>query len=202
MNFWIYRDNRQQGPFGYEELEHMGLTPQTPVWYEGLAKWLPAGEAPLTRPLFAGSGEAASADRSSEYTGYTEVTDSSEYSGNRRNPENPENSENSEPAEPARVAGTSRWSGWLKGGQRAAEPTSPGQAVAEPHNLFWAIFTTLCCCLPLGIVSIIMSAQSRSRAKAGDIAGANRYSEISAWLIMVSFALGMITMPLSMIMYM
>ena len=40
------------------------------------------------------------------------------------------------------------------------------------NNLIWAILTTLFCCLPLGIVSIVYAAQVDGRAAAGDIAGA------------------------------
>jgi hypothetical protein len=36
----------------------------------------------------------------------------------------------------------------------------------------WAILTTLFCCLPLGIVSIVYAAQVDGKRAAGDIAGA------------------------------
>ena len=41
-----------------------------------------------------------------------------------------------------------------------------------PNNLVWAILTTLFCCLPLGVVSIVYAAQVDGKAAAGDIAGA------------------------------
>lgn len=173
MNIWIYRDNRQQGPYTFEQLEQMGLTPKTPVWYEGLTKWLPAGEAPLTRSLFESGAESTD--------GYVEVT---------------EVKPTSESAQPQQA-------GWFTAAESAQTqtpaPTQAKSADAPPSNLFWAIFSTLCCCMPLGIVSIIMSAQSRSRAKAGDMESADKYSEASAWLIMISFACGMITVPFSLL---
>lgn len=52
MDIYIHRDGQQQGPFTLEQLQGMDLTPDTPVWYEGLADWQPAFRAPATAPLF------------------------------------------------------------------------------------------------------------------------------------------------------
>jgi hypothetical protein len=41
----------------------------------------------------------------------------------------------------------------------------------------WAILTTLCCCLPFGIVSIVFAAQVDSKYNGGDLAGALQASE-------------------------
>ncbi|MBB1062150.1 CD225/dispanin family protein [Marilutibacter spongiae] len=41
-----------------------------------------------------------------------------------------------------------------------------------PNNLVWAILTTLFCCMPLGIVSIVYAARVDGLRAAGDIAGA------------------------------
>lgn len=47
-----------------------------------------------------------------------------------------------------------------------------------PENyLVWAILTTLLCCLPLGIVSIINATKVSSAYTAGDYAGAQKASE-------------------------
>jgi len=49
-----------------------------------------------------------------------------------------------------------------------------GQPVGPPPSnyLVWAILSTLFCCLPLGIVSIVFAAQVNSKHAAGDVAGA------------------------------
>ena len=43
---------------------------------------------------------------------------------------------------------------------------------AVSNNLVWAILSTLFCCLPLGIVSIVHAAKVNGLLAAGDIAGA------------------------------
>lgn len=62
------------------------------------------------------------------------------------------------------------------------------------NNLVWAILSTLFCCLPLGIVSIIHAAKVNGLLAAGDIAGARDASEkakkwaiwsAGAWLVLV-----------------
>ncbi|MCC4595732.1 CD225/dispanin family protein [Xanthomonas campestris pv. phormiicola] len=62
------------------------------------------------------------------------------------------------------------------------------------NNLVWAILSTLFCCLPLGIVSIVFAAQVNTKLAAGDVAGAREsadkakkwaiYSAI-AWVVLV-----------------
>ncbi|KIP84378.1 MULTISPECIES: CD225/dispanin family protein [unclassified Stenotrophomonas] len=46
-----------------------------------------------------------------------------------------------------------------------------------PNHLVWAILSTLFCCLPLGIVSIVFAAQVNGKVAAGDIAGAREASD-------------------------
>ena len=45
-----------------------------------------------------------------------------------------------------------------------------------PNHLVWAILTTLFCCLPLGIVSIVYAAQVDGKRAAGDLPGAYKAS--------------------------
>ena len=49
----------------------------------------------------------------------------------------------------------------------------PGPQGAPPPNyLVWAILSTIFCCLPLGIPSIVFSTQVNSKWAVGDVAGA------------------------------
>jgi hypothetical protein len=50
-----------------------------------------------------------------------------------------------------------------------------------PNHLVWAILSTLFCCLPLGIVSIVYASQVDGKRAAGDIAGAREASSKAGW---------------------
>ena len=59
-----------------------------------------------------------------------------------------------------------------------------------PNNLVWAILSTLFCCLPLGVVSIIYAAKVDGLAAAGDIQGAQQASDnAKKWAIISAVAL-------------
>jgi|SRR5665648_1009382 len=49
-------------------------------------------------------------------------------------------------------------------------------AAPPPNYLVWAILTTLLCCLPLGIPSIVFSTQVNSKWALGDVVGAQAAS--------------------------
>jgi len=51
-------------------------------------------------------------------------------------------------------------------------PGGPGPGAPIKTYLVEAILVTLCCCLPLGIVSIVFAAQASSKQGAGDTVGA------------------------------
>lgn len=57
-------------------------------------------------------------------------------------------------------------------------PQVPGPQGTPPANyLVWAILTTIFCCLPLGVVSIVFSTQVNSKWALGDVAGAQDASD-------------------------
>ncbi|MDQ1484136.1 MAG: hypothetical protein QOF35_2212 [Actinomycetota bacterium] len=51
-----------------------------------------------------------------------------------------------------------------------------GAQGAPPNYLVWAILSTVLCCLPLGVVSIVFSTQVNSKWALGDVAGAQEAS--------------------------
>lgn len=58
-----------------------------------------------------------------------------------------------------------------------------------PNYLVWAILTTLFCCLPLGIVSIVYAAQVDGKRAAGDLPGAHKSSHnAKMWAIYSAIA--------------
>lgn len=52
-----------------------------------------------------------------------------------------------------------------------------GNQVKPDNNMLWAILSTLFCCLPLGIVSIINAAKVDGLYKAGDYDGAKEAAD-------------------------
>lgn len=53
----------------------------------------------------------------------------------------------------------------------------PPQGAPPPNHLVWAILSTILCCLPLGIASIVFAAQVNSKWQAGDHRGAQESSD-------------------------
>ena len=57
-------------------------------------------------------------------------------------------------------------------------PPVGGSREYIPNHLVWSILSTLFCCLPLGIVSIVYASQVDGKRAAGDIAGARENPEM------------------------
>ena len=68
-----------------------------------------------------------------------------------------------------------------------------------PNYLWQSIVVTLCCCLPLGVVSIIFAAQVNSKLAQGDIAGAQDASQKAKMFALIGFGVGIVVIILSMI---
>jgi uncharacterized membrane protein len=64
--------------------------------------------------------------------------------------------------------------------------------VPPPNYLVWAILTTILCCLPFGIVSIIFAAQVNTKWAAGDFTGAQNSSKNAKLWAWLSFAAGIL----------
>jgi cytochrome c biogenesis protein CcdA len=92
----------------------------------------------------------------------------------------------------------------------APPPAGPvyGTATAAanvPTYLWQSIVVTLCCCLPLGVVAIIYSAQVNSKLSAGDMTGAvdaSKKARMWCWIALagglVGFAIGIILQAVGM----
>lgn len=83
----------------------------------------------------------------------------------------------------------------------APQPATPLQGPEpEPSTyLIWNILATILCCLPSGIVGIIMSSKVSRRYDTGDIIGARSASEAAAWWLIVSIVLGLVAVPFQLI---
>ena len=61
MDFFIYKDNKQQGPYTLGQLAGTGLSSETLVWREGMAQWTPAWQVAELRGVLSGTYKAAAA---------------------------------------------------------------------------------------------------------------------------------------------
>jgi predicted secreted protein len=69
----------------------------------------------------------------------------------------------------------------------SAQPPEPyNNREYIPNNMVWAILTTLFCCLPFGIVSIVYAAQVDGRRAAGDVDGARTAADKARFWAIVS----------------
>jgi len=62
-----------------------------------------------------------------------------------------------------------------------------------PNYLVQSILVTLCCCLPLGIVALVYSAQVNSKLVAGDVAGAQAASKSAKTWSIIALVAGIVT---------
>ena len=67
------------------------------------------------------------------------------------------------------------------------------QLPPKPDNcLVWAILSTLCCCLPFGIVAIVYASQVDGKYAAGDYQGAVDSANKAKTWCWVSFGIGIV----------
>ena len=67
--------------------------------------------------------------------------------------------------------------GGYGGGQFGAGGPGGPMGAPPPNYLVWSILSTLFCCLPLGVASIVFAAQVNSKWQGGDAAGAMESSQ-------------------------
>ena len=88
------------------------------------------------------------------------------------------------------------------GGGYGGAPPPPGgyyggpPGTPPPNHLVWAILSTLFCCLPLGIASIVFAAQVNSKYAAGDFTGAQESSRkarsFALWATIIGLVLAVL----------
>ena len=165
MKVWVYLDGRQQGPFEFEQLLDMPVDQDTKVWFEGLDKWYPAGTLEQMRPLFDGSlTSVRNAHTEPETETAREVTEVIEIA-----------------EQPAGATATAA----------AALHRQPDEP-CPPTYLGWSIFLLICCCSPLSLAAVIASICTSSYYGRGRLDSARKASEVAAWLVMISIALGLL----------
>jgi len=77
------------------------------------------------------------------------------------------------------------------------------QGSPPPNHLVWAILSTLFCCLPLGIASIVFAAQVNGKWTAGDVAGAQDASkkarQFALWATIVGVVIAVLYILLAVV---
>jgi uncharacterized protein YqhQ len=66
-------------------------------------------------------------------------------------------------------------------------------AATVPNYLIPAILSTVFCCLPLGVASIIFATQVNSKLAAGDTAGAMESSKKAKMFMFIAIGLGVLS---------
>jgi len=75
-------------------------------------------------------------------------------------------------------------------------PGAPAGGQPPANNLVWGILTTLFCCLPLGVASIVFAAQVNGKWAAGDYAGAQESADKARKFAMWAAIAGVIVIVL------
>ena len=102
---------------------------------------------------------------------------------------------------------------WANAYYGTPQPAAPVMTAADPRNgsyqapmpptyLVWAIISTICCCLPAGVVAIFYAAKVSPAYQAGDLEAARKASEKAAWWVVISFVAGLISAPFSVLLSM
>jgi hypothetical protein len=80
------------------------------------------------------------------------------------------------------------------GAPQYGQPYGQPAGSPPPNYLVWAILSTIFCCLPLGIASIVFAAQVNGKYAAGDVAGAQESSrkakQFAIWSAVVGVVVG------------
>jgi hypothetical protein len=77
--------------------------------------------------------------------------------------------------------------------QQWSPPPSSGAEANIPNYLIPAILSTVFCCLPLGVASIIFATQVNSKLATGDVAGATESSKKAKMFMFIAIGLGVLT---------
>lgn len=173
MKIWIYADGRQQGPFDTEQPAELKIDATTPVWYDGLDRWKPAGQCPELQQLLSGDGNCR-AESDSQSDKHADEA----------------------PIRPAAPAPAPKRPAPAPAPAPAAAASAASDDECPPTYIGWSVFLTICCCSPLSIGALIASICVGTAWNGGRHGQARKASQWAAWLIMCAIALGFLPMML------
>lgn len=157
MSFYFYLNERseQQGPVSLDRFLELGLTSDTLVWKQGMDSWERAGSVAEIREYLkahrAASARAPEPDVSKSPGPQPQASTSSPEPGAEARAHEGESTQKGETRGQSSFSGPNSYTF-----NRQAQPFYP---LCPPSYLLWAILSTLCCCLPLGVVAIVKASQ-------------------------------------------
>ena len=161
--YYYLKNGMKQGPFTLDALKKEPINPDTQVYHSEALDFAPARTFPELQSFFA------------EDRGTT--VDESNY--NRREP-----NYNTSAASSAPKSAPSAFEAAGNTGTSSAYNPNATRPPMPENYLVWAILVTICCCLPLGIVSIINATKVSSAYAVGDYVGAEKASkDAKKWAI-------------------
>ena len=90
------------------------------------------------------------------------------------------------------------------GTPEVGNPSTPENPVDSPrpsNYLPQAILSTICCCLPVGIVAIVFAAQVNGKFDSGDRDGAEKAAATAKLWIWIAFGLGIASWVINFILF-
>ena len=185
------------GPLSIEQIESMGVDNTAYVWHSGLDDWVKITKVSELNEMLKRMANAEIAPETSADTAEAmPAVDVPELPADEV-PELPPNYVRQPGLPIGNAPREARYFPQPTGGHFAASQAVSGTPECPPTNLVWAIITTLCCCMPLGVLGIVFATLTKKHYKQGDYLKAEKYSEYGAWAIIAAIIIGLITTPLS-----
>ena len=197
MNEYYYLDytNQRQGPVSEQELLAAGISPTTLVWKQGMSNWTAASEVPELAAFFPAEPTAAEAPQ-------PELQQPQQSQRPYAQPQQPQQPY----AQPQQPYGPQPQQPYAPQSQYGPQTPIGGQPYAQPsfgpppdNYLVWAILSTICCCFPAGVVSIVYSTKVNSLYRMGQVRQAEEAAEnakkwacISAGISCAMFVLSLV----------
>ena len=192
--YYITPENEQRGPVEAAMLASCGVDSNTMVWTEGMANWQRAGDLPdltffilstSTPPPFNPSQSQQQFDASQQQFGPTQQPNDpwqQQQNGSTQQSEGTFQSQQaydaSQQAYNPSGFGSQNNQGYAAAGNPFTNNASGNMPPIKPdNNMVWAILSTLCCCLPLGIVSIVYASRVNGFYYSGNYAAAQEAAD-------------------------
>jgi len=162
--FYLNSNNEQVGPVSPNDFSRYGITETTMVWKQGMPNWMRAGQIPELAQYFRPATPPP-------------LVGGSSYGGN--------NGGNT-------YGGGSYNGGSNLSGNYGGNNLGGGRPVKPDNNMTWAVLSTLFCCIPFGIYSIIQASKVNGLYNSGNYAEAQRMADEAKKWAGVSAVLGLI----------